>query len=167
MATADDYANWIVKNSNKKGTPEFDTVARAYQEAKDSEALAASQVDNKAIAREGGTSPDEYVAGKIAPYMPGSDGRSQYQFAKKVAPLTGLLPFVGAAEPAYQTAKSFSYIGPELSRGEYGEAAQSVGGTALNAAATALGVLPGAIIARRYGGPAIARALEGFGRLTG
>ena len=34
MATADDYANWIVKNADKKGTPEFDTVAKAYQEAK-------------------------------------------------------------------------------------------------------------------------------------
>ena len=132
-----------------------------------SKAPEAKQVDTKAIAREGGTSPDEYVAGKIAPYMPGSDGRSQYQFAKKVAPLTGLLPFVGAAEPAYQTEKSFSEIGPELSRGEYGEAAKSVGGTALNAAATVLGVLPGAMIARRYGGPAIAKALESFGRLTG
>jgi len=34
MASADDYAAWIVKNSGKKGTPEFDTVALAYQEAK-------------------------------------------------------------------------------------------------------------------------------------
>ena len=34
MSTADDYASWIVKNQGKKGTPEFDTVAKAYQEAK-------------------------------------------------------------------------------------------------------------------------------------
>lgn len=33
MATADDYAAWIVKNADKKGTPEFDTVAAAYREA--------------------------------------------------------------------------------------------------------------------------------------
>jgi hypothetical protein len=33
MATADDYAGWIVKNAGKKGTPEFDTVAAAYKEA--------------------------------------------------------------------------------------------------------------------------------------
>jgi hypothetical protein len=33
MATADDYAGWIVKNADKKGTPEFDTVAAAYKEA--------------------------------------------------------------------------------------------------------------------------------------
>lgn len=34
MATADEYAAWIVKNQEKKGTPEFATVAAAYQEAK-------------------------------------------------------------------------------------------------------------------------------------
>ena len=33
MATADDYAQWIVSNEDKKGTPEFQTVAAAYQEA--------------------------------------------------------------------------------------------------------------------------------------
>lgn len=33
MATADDYAGWIVKNAAKKGTPEFETVAAAYREA--------------------------------------------------------------------------------------------------------------------------------------
>lgn len=31
---ADDYAEWIVKNEDKKGTEEFEFVARAYQEAK-------------------------------------------------------------------------------------------------------------------------------------
>ena len=31
MATAEEYAAWIVKNADKQGTPEFDTVARAYQ----------------------------------------------------------------------------------------------------------------------------------------
>lgn len=32
--TAEDYANWIVANKDKKGTPEFETVARAYKIAK-------------------------------------------------------------------------------------------------------------------------------------
>lgn len=39
MASADDYAAWIVKNQDKRGTPDFDTVAKAYQEAKSTEAL--------------------------------------------------------------------------------------------------------------------------------
>lgn len=34
MATAEDYASWIVNNQDKKGTPEFDTVAQAYRQAK-------------------------------------------------------------------------------------------------------------------------------------
>ena len=34
MATAEQYAQWIVANQSKKGTPEFDTVAKAYQAAK-------------------------------------------------------------------------------------------------------------------------------------
>jgi hypothetical protein len=34
MATADEYAAWIVKNADKKGTPDFEVVAKAYQDAK-------------------------------------------------------------------------------------------------------------------------------------
>lgn len=34
MAGADEYAAWIVANKAKKGTPEFDIVAKAYAEAK-------------------------------------------------------------------------------------------------------------------------------------
>lgn len=34
MATAEDYAAWIVANAAKKGTPDFDTVAKAYQAAR-------------------------------------------------------------------------------------------------------------------------------------
>lgn len=33
MATADEYAQWIVANADKKGTPEFNTVAAAYKDA--------------------------------------------------------------------------------------------------------------------------------------
>ena len=33
MAIADDYAEWIVKNADRKGTPEFNTVAAAYADA--------------------------------------------------------------------------------------------------------------------------------------
>lgn len=34
MATAEEYATWIVQNRSKQGTPEFETVAQAYQIAK-------------------------------------------------------------------------------------------------------------------------------------
>jgi len=35
MATAEEYAQWIVSNQDKKGTPEFETVAAAYKIAKE------------------------------------------------------------------------------------------------------------------------------------
>jgi hypothetical protein len=35
MASAEDYAKWIVDNRDKQGTPEFETVAKAYQMARD------------------------------------------------------------------------------------------------------------------------------------
>lgn len=34
MATADEYAAWIVKNADKQGTPDFETVATAYRTLK-------------------------------------------------------------------------------------------------------------------------------------
>ena len=43
MANASDYAQWIVANPDKKGTSEFDTVAKAYRESKAQETLGAGQ----------------------------------------------------------------------------------------------------------------------------
>lgn len=43
MATAQEYAAWIVQNADKRGTPDFDTVARAYQFAKAQETTAVTQ----------------------------------------------------------------------------------------------------------------------------
>lgn len=34
MATADDYAKWIVDNEDQQGSADFDTVVRAYEQAK-------------------------------------------------------------------------------------------------------------------------------------
>jgi hypothetical protein len=34
VATAEQYADWIIKNADRRGTPEFETVAKAYQAAK-------------------------------------------------------------------------------------------------------------------------------------
>jgi len=52
MATADDYAGWIVKNAAKKGTPEFDTVAAAYKEALAEEQSLAPALDTAPIPSE-------------------------------------------------------------------------------------------------------------------
>jgi len=44
MATADQYAQWIVDNQNLKGTEKFNIVAQAYQEAKSAEPKASVEV---------------------------------------------------------------------------------------------------------------------------
>jgi hypothetical protein len=38
MASATEYAKWITANANKRGTPEFETVAKAYRAARQQEA---------------------------------------------------------------------------------------------------------------------------------
>jgi hypothetical protein len=43
MATAQEYAAWIVQNADKRGTPDFETVANAYQIAKERETTATTQ----------------------------------------------------------------------------------------------------------------------------
>jgi hypothetical protein len=43
MATAAEYATWIVRNKDKQGTPEFETVAEAYQIAKSSQNVATTE----------------------------------------------------------------------------------------------------------------------------
>jgi sarcosine oxidase delta subunit len=47
MATAKEYADWIVKNADKQGTPEFETVSRAYSAAR---AKAQTAADDKRFA---------------------------------------------------------------------------------------------------------------------
>lgn len=49
MALADQYAEWIVKNADKRGTPEFDTVAAAYKNAL--KPTVTKPVDNSSIAQ--------------------------------------------------------------------------------------------------------------------
>ena len=50
MATADEYASWIVKNADKRGTPEFNTVVQAYELAKQEEAGSAAPAPTAAPA---------------------------------------------------------------------------------------------------------------------
>jgi hypothetical protein len=62
-ATAEQYANWITKNADKRGTKEFDTVARAYEQAKTMSAGAEGQTKTPDWAKE---SPGLYSAASTA-----------------------------------------------------------------------------------------------------
>ena len=66
MATADEYAAWIVKNSAKRGTPEFDTVAQAYQLAKGEETTATFQQQNAPLPQQPGVMDQIVGAGETA-----------------------------------------------------------------------------------------------------
>jgi len=56
MATADEYAAWIVANASKKGTPEFETVAKAYELAKGEAAAPAEPKGRPIVSFERGPS---------------------------------------------------------------------------------------------------------------
>jgi len=43
MASAAEYANWIVQNKSKQGTPDFEVIAQAYEIAKRNENMVATQ----------------------------------------------------------------------------------------------------------------------------
>lgn len=67
MATAEDYAKWIIANKSKKGTPEFDTVEKAYQAAKGSSAQAAPvavkpQTEEPSMLQQAGNAATEFMA---------------------------------------------------------------------------------------------------------
>ena len=122
-------------------------------EINDWEPLDDWQPVNKAAApqatlKQGGTSPTEWLTEKIAPvisHIPGigsSDEIANYQKAKRLAGVANMIPFWGSAEPGYQAGKEFSAIGPELGRGEYGNAALSTGAAGLNTAASLAASLP-------------------------
>lgn len=49
MATAEEYAGWIVKNQDKKGTPEFETVANAYKIARGQDASASAPTPTRTL----------------------------------------------------------------------------------------------------------------------
>ena len=66
MATADEYAAWIVKNSAKRGTPEFDTVAKAYELAKGEETTATFKQQNAPLQQQPSVMDQIVGAGETA-----------------------------------------------------------------------------------------------------
>lgn len=66
MATADEYAAWIVANPAKRGTPEFSTVAEAYEIAKREESMAAFQRDTAPLPQEPSIGEQIVGAGETA-----------------------------------------------------------------------------------------------------
>ena len=88
MATADDYAGWIVKNAAKKGTPEFDTVVAAYKEALAEEQEGSSPEIEYTYPREGSGEPTVEIKNEI----PGQrqESAASYYGRAVTAPFAGV-----------------------------------------------------------------------------
>ena len=71
MATAEQYADWIVKNKDKKGTPEFEKVSAAYKLAKQGGQAAAAPAAAKPAA-----APEQELSGWEKAYNVGKGALS-------------------------------------------------------------------------------------------
>lgn len=64
MATAEEYATWIVQNRSKQGTPEFETVAQAYQIAKSQQNVAQTAMATTPVSASSGLGDQLIGAGE-------------------------------------------------------------------------------------------------------
>lgn len=87
MATAEQYADWIVKNADKRGTPEFETVAKAYRVAR-AQAAAPAKTE-KYDPTEGMSGLDKFRAGM---------GKAMVDLGRGAGQLVGLVNREDVAE---------------------------------------------------------------------
>lgn len=137
MATAAEYAQWITENADKKGTPEFTTVANAYQAAKIKEQQGSKPSGSLVESIKSGISqvkelfpqnPQEKAAlqEKIGNIKP----EEYYQVAQNFLPVTGVGQvtsklFPGVAETVKRTIPETlmqSALKPTLKQLETGQA---------------------------------------------
>jgi len=102
MATADEYAAWIVANSNRRGTPDFNTVVQAYEEAKAQERTAPA-VDQRTMPSATAESVAAQRRESLISQIPGVDGRPVPPQPVYVPPTAGER-VVGAGEAALTVA---------------------------------------------------------------
>jgi hypothetical protein len=133
MATADEYAAWIVKNQDKKGTPDFDTVAQAYKVAKAEESATAPPKDS--VGRQTGLFARSAVKAAAAIPAMGADalggaynaaanmvGPGGFRFQQTMPTLDRLMTGAGLPEPSSPRERIVSQ-GVEMGLGTGGAAA--------------------------------------------
>jgi hypothetical protein len=130
MAKSEEYARWIVANSNKKGTPEFDTVATAYKDS-----LSNSSGDAQSVKE----------PPKLNRFLNGAGG----QTLKSASAISEMIPFMKDAGVTGALDK-YSKEGLDKATGTAGEVGKFVGdaapyfalpgGSALKAALQAAGL---------------------------
>jgi hypothetical protein len=121
MANATEYAQWIINNADKKGTPEFNTVSNAYQAAKIQEQQSSKPSVSLVDSIKSGISQvkelfpqnnEEYLAlkEKMGNISPAESLKQNYQTAQNFLPVQGVGQitsklFPGIAETVTNTAK--------------------------------------------------------------
>lgn len=171
MANAEDYAKWIVANKDKQGTPEFDTVSRAYQAARSSQS---APIDEYKQAADSRSTPGKIKAGIAsapinlylgAKQMLGGDLSpvemdvlKQNRAASDAAPVSSFIGNVATAVPASMIPGANTVAGATLLGGGLGAMQPVVDGesrsqnAAIGAAGGALGQYVGGKIGRALGG---------------
>jgi hypothetical protein len=86
MATAEEYAAWIVKNADKKGTPDFEKVAAAYKQVRAQELEGSSPEITYTYPRDGGE-PTVKTASEIP--GPRQESAASYYGRAVAAPFAG------------------------------------------------------------------------------
>lgn len=134
MATAEEYAAWIVKNADKRGTPEFDTVAAAYRDAR-------SKTSGEGMPSGRETQPQSTVAPSIASTIKTTAGAAlPYATAAGAGATLGALG--GPAAPITVPAGAMAGMGAlaltDLASGLYNVAATPFGAKPIPSGSEAL-----------------------------
>ena len=155
MATSDDYAAWLGKNPDKRGTPAYDKIAKSYQLAKSNETTAVTQQQIAQSAQEPGIGEKIIGAGETALTLgtgvvggiPGMIGGTVKGLAEQI--LSGQFGTQQAAKAVEQSAirgsQALTYQ-PRTQAGQ--EQAQAVGELLSNVLPPVLPIIgaPGAIL---------------------
>lgn len=129
MANAEKYANWIVNNADKKGTPEFETVKQAYQAAKIDEQQAskpASNLNQQQVQAQNQVFP-ESVFGSRAINKPTTAGEMlQRQDPIAVGQIAEVGNIVGGKDVVSDVARRFG-VSPQDPRFKAGQLTTDIG----------------------------------------
>lgn len=106
MASAEDYAAWIVANEAKKGTPEFATVAEAYKVAKGSPKASMDESPRSAKNLAGAAIEPNLtlLSGMVAQPLAGLAG-----LAASAGKATGITPLAEPADLVHKIANALTY----------------------------------------------------------
>ena len=134
MATADEYAAWIVKNADKRGTPEFDTIAAAYKDAR-------SQTPGAGMPTGRKSAPETSAASSVANTIKTSAGAAlPYATAAGMGAAMGALG--GPAAPVTMPVGAMAGMGAlaltDLASGAYNLAATPFGAKPMPSGSEAL-----------------------------